>query len=53
MVIQERHSLLGDSWRIGASKPAGLYGELPPLPAHLPAKTASVPRSLRKHLTAD
>ena len=51
--IQRRDAVLGDGWRTGASKPAGLYGELPPLPAHPPATTVQATRPLRKSATVD
>jgi hypothetical protein len=53
MDIQSRNPVLGDHWRTGSSKPAGLYGELPPLPAHLPPETSVAARSVRKRTPAD
>jgi hypothetical protein len=39
-----RNPVLGDVWRTAGSKPAGLYGELPPLPAQPTARSAIAPR---------
>lgn len=35
-----RDPVRDDAWRIGGSKPVGLYGELPPLPATTSAANA-------------
>lgn len=53
MAIQTRTPDLGDGWRTGSSRPAGLYGELPPLPAHGPASTASMRQPPRKSAQAN
>lgn len=49
--IQSRKSALADSWRTGASAPVGLYGELPPLSAHRPARTNPAPQPPRHGTT--
>lgn len=43
-----RNPVLGDMWRTAGSKPAGLYGELPALPAQPSARSAIAPRSPSK-----
>lgn len=48
MDIQSRNPVLDNVWRGGASRPAGLYGELPALPALDPVKAAPASRPLRK-----
>ena len=53
MDIPTRRPVPGDSWRTSSSRSAGLYGELPPLPAYLPANTALAARPPRKGTTLD
>lgn len=48
-----RSPILGDSWRNSAPKPAGLYGELPSVPARLPAKSPLASRRLHKNAAID
>lgn len=52
MDTRTRNPILGDGWRTGASKPAGLYGELPPMAPHPPAKTNPAPRPFRGNTSA-
>lgn len=40
MERKPRDPVRDDAWRVGGSKPAGLYGELPPLPATTSAANA-------------
>lgn len=51
--IQARNPTLDDGWPSRATRPAGLYGELPALPAHPPAGPPPLARPLRKSTSAD
>lgn len=53
MDIRTRNPNPGDGWLAGSSRSAGLYGELPPLPACLPTKTAVAPKPRRKSGVVD
>lgn len=53
MDIPTRRPVLGDGWRTGSSRSAGLYGELPPLPAYLPANRALAAKPPRKPAALD
>lgn len=53
MDIQSRKPVLDTVWRGAASRPAGLYGELPPLPALDPVKAGPARRPLRKAAAAE
>ena len=48
-----RSPVLGHSWRSSAPKSAGLYGELPPLPARLPTKIPLASRRPHKNAAID
>lgn len=53
MDIQSRNPVLDTVWRSVTSRPAGLYGELPALPALDPVKAAPARRPLRKSAAAE
>lgn len=53
MDIQSRNPVVDTGWRGSAARSAGLYGELPALPAHAPARTTSPPKPLRKTVAAE
>lgn len=50
---RRREPIPGDVWRTAGSKPAGLYGELPPLPAQPTARPAIASRSPSKAVALD
>lgn len=54
MDIQTRNPMPGSSGTSGMSRPAGLYGELPPLPVPPSARTAAATRKpVRRAIPAD
>lgn len=53
MDTRTRNPAPDEGWRTSGPRPAGLYGELPPLSAQLPARTALAPRPLRKSALVD
>ena len=53
MDIQSRNPVLDNGWRGGASRPAGLYGELPALPTLDPVRTAPARKPPRKSATTE
>lgn len=53
MNTQAPNAGIRDGWRVRASKPVGLYGELPPLPTHPAAANASENRRARERDAVD
>lgn len=44
--------IVGDTWRVAPTRPAGLYGELPPLPSQYPAPLSARARKPRRAASA-
>ena len=51
--IQTRGFAAEDTWSLRPTKPAGLYGELPPLPVYLPVTSAVSRKTWRKTSPSD
>lgn len=51
--FQTRGLAADDAWGVRPTRPAGLYGELPPLPAQFPVTSALTRKTWRKISPSD